>query len=202
MSEATPNTEEKIKTAARRVFMEKGFDGTTSRDIAEAAGMNIALTNYYFRSKEKLFRMIFEDARQKFFHETDAVLLQPIGLREKIPQFIEVSFELFVTNPNLPIFLLSELSRHPELLSIKDRCENPAVQFFFAQVRQAAAAGEIRPVLPQHVFQLLLANVQFMFLSWPAAREWPDFDRLTKQEFMNNHRLLITDMIMGYLFTS
>ena len=46
------NTEAKIKTAARNVFHKKGFAGTRTRDIAKEANMNLALLNYYFKSKE------------------------------------------------------------------------------------------------------------------------------------------------------
>jgi AcrR family transcriptional regulator len=50
-----PTTEEQIKEAARRVFTRKGYAATRTRDIAEESGHNLALLNYYFRSKEKLF---------------------------------------------------------------------------------------------------------------------------------------------------
>ncbi|HOA37485.1 MAG TPA: TetR family transcriptional regulator, partial [Flavihumibacter sp.] len=52
------STEEKIKAAARTVLYKKGFAATRTRDIAEEAGMNLALINYYFRSKKKLFEII------------------------------------------------------------------------------------------------------------------------------------------------
>src|SRR3979411_2907460 len=61
------STEEKIKEAARIVFMKKGFAATRTRDIAEAAGINLALLNYYFRSKEKLFELIMIEKLRKFF---------------------------------------------------------------------------------------------------------------------------------------
>ncbi|MFM7388296.1 MAG: TetR family transcriptional regulator [Bacteroidota bacterium] len=48
-------TEQKIKDAALTVFIQKGFVNCTSREIAREAGMNVALVNYYFRSKSKLF---------------------------------------------------------------------------------------------------------------------------------------------------
>ena len=54
MTEQEQTTEEKILEAASEVFTEKGFAGTRTRDIAEKAGINLALLNYYFRSKEKL----------------------------------------------------------------------------------------------------------------------------------------------------
>ena len=56
-----PTTEEKIKEAARKLFTQKGFAATRTRDIAEEAGINLALLNYYFRSKQKLFDLIMKD---------------------------------------------------------------------------------------------------------------------------------------------
>ena len=46
--------EQKIKDAARKVFQAKGYDAARTRDIAEEAGVNLALINYYYRSKESL----------------------------------------------------------------------------------------------------------------------------------------------------
>ena len=60
MTEKEISTEEKILEAASKVFTEKGFAGTRTRDIAEHAGINLALLNYYFRSKEKLFEQVMK----------------------------------------------------------------------------------------------------------------------------------------------
>ena len=50
-----------ILTTAEKLFASKGFDGTSIRDIAEEAGVNIAMISYYFGSKEKLMETIFKD---------------------------------------------------------------------------------------------------------------------------------------------
>ena len=60
MNEQEQSTEEKILEAASEVFTKKGFAGTRTRDIAEKAGINLALLNYYFRSKEKLFEQVMK----------------------------------------------------------------------------------------------------------------------------------------------
>jgi AcrR family transcriptional regulator len=44
---------------AERLFSNKGFDGTSVRDIADEAGVNIAMISYYFGSKEKLMEALF-----------------------------------------------------------------------------------------------------------------------------------------------
>ncbi len=49
-----------ILNAAEELFAERGFDGTSVRDIAHLAGVNLAMISYYFGSKEKLFEALVE----------------------------------------------------------------------------------------------------------------------------------------------
>jgi AcrR family transcriptional regulator len=53
-------TKEKIISAARSLFANKGFEGTSIRDIAGEAEVNIAAVNYHFVSKEKLYIQVIE----------------------------------------------------------------------------------------------------------------------------------------------
>ncbi len=52
--------QKQILSTAERLFSTKGFDGTSVRDIADDAGVNIAMISYYFGSKEKLMEALFE----------------------------------------------------------------------------------------------------------------------------------------------
>jgi AcrR family transcriptional regulator len=49
-----------IIETAEQLFAERGFDGTSVRDIADEAGINVAMISYYFGSKEKLMEALFE----------------------------------------------------------------------------------------------------------------------------------------------
>lgn len=48
-------TPEQILDAARALFAERGYQGTTMRAVAERAGVNAALVHHYFKAKERLF---------------------------------------------------------------------------------------------------------------------------------------------------
>lgn len=50
-----------IMNHAINLFADKGFEGTSIRDLAKAAGVNVAMVNYYFGSKEKLVEAIIEE---------------------------------------------------------------------------------------------------------------------------------------------
>ncbi|OUD40268.1 TetR family transcriptional regulator, partial [Flavobacterium psychrophilum] len=76
-----------IILVAEKLFAEKGFDGTSIRDIAKTAGINIAMISYYFGSKEKLLEsvVIFRISNLKLQLESIyEELLSPIEKIEKI----------------------------------------------------------------------------------------------------------------------
>lgn len=54
------STDKKILFTAEKIFAQKGFDATSTRDIAGAAQVNVSMISYYFGSKEKLFEEIFK----------------------------------------------------------------------------------------------------------------------------------------------
>lgn len=118
MEKSTVSAEERIKLAARAVFVAKVYDGTTSRDIAEAAGLNVALTNYYFRSKEKLFKLIFEEMHQAHFAAMREHLNQEgLTLPQHVEQLIEAEYASMQQSPGVPQFLVHEMHRNPNLFT-------------------------------------------------------------------------------------
>src|SRR4051812_27471539 len=68
-----------ILDVAERMFSELGFDGASTRTISSEAGVNMAMLNYYFGSKEGLFLAIFERKISSF-----RTLLQNIGNDESM----------------------------------------------------------------------------------------------------------------------
>ncbi|WP_139491501.1 forespore capture DNA-binding protein RefZ [Brevibacillus dissolubilis] len=60
-------TKERILQAAAVLFDAKGFNGTTVRQIAEAAGVNLALISYYFQGKQGLLESLLTEYFEKFF---------------------------------------------------------------------------------------------------------------------------------------
>ena len=87
-----------ILDVAERVFSYLGFDGASTRMISGEAGVNMAMLNYYFGSKEGLFLAIFERKISSF-----QTLLQNIGNEgisswEKLEKCIETYVDRIIVN--------------------------------------------------------------------------------------------------------
>lgn len=79
-----------ILEVAETLFAEKGFDGTSIRDIAKEASINIAMVSYYFGSKEHLLEslLIFRTSDLKF--ELENLIDEDLEPIEKINRLIEI----------------------------------------------------------------------------------------------------------------
>ncbi len=79
--------------AAIKLFADRGFDGTTTRDIAEASGLNISLISYYFGGKDGLLHAALEYI-ESFINKPQLLQITPdcelyfAGLRDFIADFI------------------------------------------------------------------------------------------------------------------
>lgn len=165
-------TEEKIKEAARVVFYKKGYAATRTRDIAEEAGINLALLNYYFRSKEKLFDIIMLETLFGFMQNMAMVLNDEKSTLEKKVELVASNYiDLITKEPNVPIFMLSEIRNNSggllEKLPIKQSVMNSA---FIKQHQKAVADGKITEPNPLHFLMNLLGLIVFPFIGKPLLQ--------------------------------
>lgn len=88
----------KIIETAEKLFADRGYDGTSVRNIAEEAGINVAMISYYFGSKEKLLEALFsyraEGTTQKLVSMLTNKVLNPL---EKVNMMIEYYIDKFYT---------------------------------------------------------------------------------------------------------
>ena len=68
-------TQQKLLDAAIEAFSENGFKGTSTRDIAERAGVHHPLITYHFKNKDQLWRA----AADQVFTDFGAVLAQALS---------------------------------------------------------------------------------------------------------------------------
>ena len=93
------NTESKIIESAKDVFVEKGFAGARMQEIADKAGVNKALLNYYFRSKDKLYEAVFKHVLGRFMRAFADAARDTETFRDFLKTFIYSYVDFEVNNP-------------------------------------------------------------------------------------------------------
>ncbi len=122
MTSQDKQTEEKIFEAATDVFEEKGLSGARMQDISDRAGINKSLLHYYFRTKELLFKAVFEMVARKMFSRFSHIFGEDLSLEDKIRIFFREHISFLQKNPKLPAFIINELNQNPD--RIKKLLEN------------------------------------------------------------------------------
>ena len=165
--------EEKILQTAEELFMENGFDATSTTDIAKRVGCNQALIHYYFRTKENLFQQIFTNKFQlilKFIHTEEE---GKMDFWHALTQLIDNYFDMLSHHRKLPFFLMTELVMNEERrqtmrMNIVTNMEY--LNYYAAWdrlVKEEVAKGNIRPIETMDLTLNVISLVVFTFLSLP-----------------------------------
>jgi AcrR family transcriptional regulator len=194
------SSEQRIFDAAHEVFVQKGLHGAKMQEIADRAGINKALLHYYYRTKEKLFETVVRAVIHRALPVFSELIESDKPLFEKIDYFIGFYLQLVSKNPFIPLFLISEMNKHPdhffENILPKDL---PKPERFFRQVEEAVTAGLIRPVKPQHLLVNVVSMCIFPVLGRPMMRVLLGMNPDEMKTFMSQREAEIKSFIHASL---
>jgi AcrR family transcriptional regulator len=204
VKEQDQKTQELILEAARKVFIRDGFDGARMQDIANVAGINKALLHYYYKNKESLFNLVFEDAFAAFVPQIHAIFSGNGDAVEKLCKYVEAHIELLLQKPDLPTFVIHEIHRDPDRFFnnlISKMPGPPPFASFMGQLMQEMSEGKIREMDPRFVWMNVMAMTVFPFVAAPLMSRMlltdPDTyhtllrDRVTSVQLFIKSSLLI-----------
>lgn len=195
------STEDRIKAAARKVFHQKGYAGTRTRDIAEEAGINHAMLNYYFRSKEKLFEIVMMETMGQFFRGVGVILNEEsTSLEEKIERVVANYIDLLLEEPELPTFILNEVRPNPQFFVEQTPINEALTHSVFArQYAQAVIQGRITEPNLMHTILNVIGLVIFPFVAKPMLSAITNLPEEQYKALMIQRKTLIPQWIKTIL---
>ena len=113
-------TREKILATSITLFGERGFDGTSMRAMADAAGVNLAAMNYHFGSKVLLFEASFQECAAPINSMRNAKLdeLEIFTTSPSVAQLVRAFVDVGIIGGEHPVpLLLSRIFAEPASLS-------------------------------------------------------------------------------------
>lgn len=169
MSVKDSHTEKLIRDTAMRIFFKEGRFHATTQDIADAAGVNRTLVHYYFRSRDILFKQVFEEGRAAFFKELDEMVQPEHSFRVKIEHLIDIWMEQGIEYPFLDTYLVSQLNNPSVLEELTENRVGNADRkdAFYKEIKAEMKAGTIAKMEPMQFLLNLAAMVSYPIIMRP-----------------------------------
>jgi AcrR family transcriptional regulator len=147
-----------ILAIAEQLFADKGFDGTSVRDIAQLANVNLAMISYYFGSKEKLFEALLEDRASYTLGILEELNKdQSLTPWDKIERLVDYYVEKVMNNHRFHCIMTQQyyITRSPE---IKELFTNIKLRNL-EQVKKVIADGQRKNMFRKVDVELTIATI-------------------------------------------
>jgi len=136
----------RIEEAAKRLFAQKGYEGTAIRDITFAAEVNVGAVTYHFGTKRELYNRILSACTGPFGRQIQiASQLTDRPALERIERLVRFFFDHVRRHPEMVPLMVREMASEHELASPIQAMVKHAIP----EVAQIVAAGQregtIRP---------------------------------------------------------
>ena len=189
-----------IIETAEKLFAIKGFDGTSIRDIADEAGVNLAMINYYFGSKDKLMQALFEQRTGHVKMQVESLLsdesLSPIQKIDKlIDNFVDrvIERERFYKIMTCEQMMLKTQSPVTELLMQLKKRNAEAVS-------QLIKEGQKKGVFKKNVdvvflMMTMVGTVTQLVIGKHFYREYNNLQSMPEEKFNQQLKKKISDHI-------
>lgn len=148
-----------IITAAEKLIADHGFEGTSVRDIADAAHVNLAMISYYFGSKEKLMEAVFAYRSASFKLELENMIRnEELGPMEKVESLIDQYINKLMNQQCFHrVMVREQMANHHGFIARKMKELKKTNQELIAQLIQE---GQKKGIFKKHVdIPLMMATL-------------------------------------------
>ncbi|MBQ6880364.1 MAG: TetR/AcrR family transcriptional regulator [Bacteroidales bacterium] len=203
--ERNQNIEKRILWVAERLFLEKGFSGTSTTEIAKTVGCNQALIHYYFRTKEKLFWDVFAPKVEQVVEYLDAPLDESIDFIERIRNVIDFYFGILELDERLAPFIVNELIMNPGRWDkfrdryLRNESRSTAFNRFENMVEEEIAAGRIRQIRALDLLMNIMSLTISVFIVAPKGFASGECDQNLRKTYLDNRKEEIKTLIVNGL---
>ena len=201
--EKNQNIEKRILWVAERLFLEKGFSGTSTTEIAKAVGCNQALIHYYFRTKEKLFWDVFTPKMEHVLDYLDAPFQEGEDFFERIQNVIDFYFGILELDERLAPFIVNELIMNPGRWDkfrdryLRNESRSSAFDRFESMVEDEIKEGHIRSIKAIDLLMNIMSLTISAFIVAPKGFASGECDSNLRKAYLDARRDDIKNLIVN-----
>jgi TetR/AcrR family transcriptional regulator len=191
-------TKKLILDTAMRVFFAEGRIHATTQDIADAAGVNRTLINYYFRSKKALIANAVKTTRKEFKRNSDLILSLSLPFREKTEKFIDDFLQNQFKYPYLESFVTAEIiqqkmKKYPST-GLYEKQPEPIRQYIL-EIEDEMKAGTIQKCNPAHFMMNMFSLMIYPIIMKPLQMSILNLDEKAYHRVLSERKQIIMDIL-------
>lgn len=195
MTTRDTGTEQLIKDTAKQVFFKEGRFHATTQDIADAAGVNRTLVNYYFRSKDTLIQQVYEEGMDDLDNRLTEVMYSDRPFREKMEHFIDVFMADSMEFPYQETFLITEMNMNSNLHHKADM--NEKVEYFSKQIQKEMDEGRLEKMDPIHFTMNMFSMMIYPLIMKPMYKQFYNLSEEQFTKLMLERKEITCKMLFG-----
>ncbi|MBL3531513.1 TetR/AcrR family transcriptional regulator [Companilactobacillus zhachilii] len=193
-----PAGKKKVVLAALELFSKKGFDGTSTQEIAKTSGMSQATIFKYFKTKEDLLEFIITPLMNNIFpvyvNDFQKELVAKKGNIEDLIHFVvQNRYHFLVDNREVALIVLSEILTkdkfRDKFVELVEKRGSDIIQVF---VKMAHETGQIRAdIKPETIIRMVVSQILFYFVQNNKVLT-PKSAEETKQDLAEIEKVVIS----------
>ena len=181
-----------IILVAETLFSEKGFAGTSVREIAETAGINVAMISYYFNSKEKLMEAIFIERTNRMTEKIERLIQdQKLGPFEKLCVVVDDYIDRSIEKHKFYRLMYFEqmLDNNPAINLLLQQLKTKNGELFAKLIKD----GQQKKVFKKNIdvvflIHTMIGTIMHSFMNRQIYRSTNNLDHLSDEEFLEQFK--------------
>ena len=195
------NMEEQILLVAKELFMQFGYEGVSTTQVAKAVGCNQALVHYYYRTKQNLFKIICQQEIQKMLKILADIPQEDISFENFIEKIIEAQIGFLKNNPDAPFFIIGELRHNSEVLKMMRELFSEFGKEIIGKIRlfvqMKQSKGELNDVSIEDLLIDIVSLDVMSFVGQVLFTQILEMDSQTQEAFLERRKIHIKKLILS-----
>jgi AcrR family transcriptional regulator len=191
-------TEEHIKQTAKKVFFQKGLLNATTQQIADEAGVNRALINYYFRSRDLLFKKVLEEAIAETRTKIDSIFESDEPFKTKISKYLDVFIDRNAEFPYIQNFIITEIMQDQDKMKeYFSKKRSHLLKHILPPLKLEIEKGTMSSVEPEHFIVNMMSMCSYPLIAKPVIQNMFSFDDKAYKKFLKERKQVIYKVLFN-----
>ena len=187
-------TEELIKETAKKMFFTEGKFHATTQEIADEAKVNRTLINYYFRSRNNLINIIFDEAKMVSHERSRAIFDRDKDIKDLIAEFIDDSLNTAIQYPYLETYIVTQMNKQDVCVFERNDMKE-VTKAFLSRLEEEMENGRINKMEPIQFLLNMISLINFPLTVRPLIQQNLDINDKDYKRILSERKEIILNTL-------